>query len=85
MQICRETAEDALEKAIEQAAAGGTFESIYGDYKMTYAKNAGSGAAVALDVESGEVLALANFPDFDPNDFAEGISSEKWQSLQRKK
>lgn len=80
----QETAEDALEKAIEQAAAGGTFESIYGDYKMTYAKNAGSGAAVALDVESGEVLALANFPDFDPNDFAEGISSEKWQSLQRK-
>lgn len=79
----QKTTEDALEQAIEQAAAGGTFASEYGDYSMTYAENAAVGAAVALDVDSGEVLAMASFPDFDPNDFAEGISQEKWNSLQR--
>ena len=79
----QKTVEESLEKAIKQAAVGGTFESEYGDYKMTKAENAAVGSAVALDVKTGEVLALANFPDFNPNDFAVSISSEKWQSLQR--
>lgn len=78
----QQTAENALEKAVEQAASGGIFESVYGDYPMEYAEKAAVGAAVALDVKTGEVLAMASCPDFDPSDFAEGISSEKWQSLQ---
>ena len=43
---------------------------------MTTAKNAASGAAVAIDVETGEVLAMASFPDYDPNDFAVSVSEE---------
>lgn len=41
-----------------------------------------SGAAVALDVETGEVLSLASYPGFDPNIFAKGISSKAWESVQ---
>jgi len=80
----QEVTEKALESAVKQAASGGTFESRYGDVRMTYAPNTASGAAVAIDVKTGEVRAMASYPDFDPNDFVEGISSDKWMSLQQK-
>ena len=46
--------EDALEQAVVKASEGGTFESDYGEVIMSYAENAASGAAVALDVDTGE-------------------------------
>ena len=39
------------------------------------------GAVVALDVSSGEVLALASAPTFDPNVFARGVRDEEWTAL----
>ncbi len=36
------------------------------------------GAAVVLDVRTGEVLALASAPTFDPNKFIPGITQENW-------
>ncbi len=41
----------------------------------------GAGAAVALDVRSGDVLALVSRPAYDPNAFAGGIDPETWQQL----
>jgi len=40
-----------------------------------------AGAAVVLDVHSGEVLAMVNRPSFDPALFARGISGKEWIEL----
>jgi penicillin-binding protein 2 len=39
------------------------------------------GALVAMDPQSGDILALVSKPDFDPNLFARGISPDNWRSL----
>jgi len=39
------------------------------------------GALVAIDPQTGEVLAFVSKPTFDPNLFVEGIDLENWQAL----
>ncbi len=39
------------------------------------------GAAVAIDVRTGDVLAMVSRPTFDPNDFAGGIDTATWKGL----
>jgi penicillin-binding protein 2 len=40
-----------------------------------------SAAVVLLDVKSGDILALASAPSFDPNKFVTGISVADWKAL----
>jgi penicillin-binding protein 2 len=40
-----------------------------------------AGSVVAMDADSGEVLALVSLPSYDPNEFVVGISHAKWNEL----
>lgn len=40
-----------------------------------------AGAAVILDPNSGQVIAMASFPDYDPADFTRPIPTATWDSL----
>lgn len=40
-----------------------------------------SGSAVVMDIESGELIAMASTPAFNPNDFVSGISQAKYNDL----
>lgn len=64
--------EDALKANIEKIRAGG-FGSSY---------DAKGGAAVVMNVKTGEVLALTSAPDFEPQQFVNGISTAKWNEYQ---
>lgn len=43
------------------------------------AKDASEGAAVVLNVQTGEVLAMASYPNYNPALFTNGISSDDYQ------
>jgi penicillin-binding protein 2 len=40
-------------------------------------------AVVVMDVNRGDILAMVSSPAFDPNDFAQGITPEKYQQVQQ--
>jgi len=40
-----------------------------------------NGAVVAMDPHTGEILAMASGPTFDPNDFAVRVSRDEWTKL----
>ena len=69
----QKVAEKSLKNCIKAVQTGGIFKSKYGNRTMRRYANCKSGAVVAIDVETGDVLAMASYPDFDPNLFAEGI------------
>ena len=43
--------------------------------------NAKKAAAIILNPQTGGVLAMASYPSFDPNLFAQGISQQEWDDL----
>ena len=79
----QKVAQGALKQSIEVGHSGGTLKSKLGNVATAGAvAKARSGAVVAIDVENGDVLAMASYPDYDPNKFANGISAEDYKALQ---
>ncbi len=70
----QKVAEKALEDTINKINSGG-FADKFDDAK--------SGSVVAIDIKTGEVLALANYPSYDPSLFVRGISLENWNKLRQ--
>lgn len=67
----QEVAENALKDNIEKIKNGG-FSSTY---------DAKGGAVVVMDVKAGEVLAMASYPDYEPNDWVGGISQSNYNKI----
>lgn len=64
----QQAAEEALKTNIEKINNGGFAET----------REVNTGAAVVVNVKTGEIIALVSYPDFEPELFVEGITTEKW-------
>lgn len=60
--------ENALAHNIEMMQTG----------ELPKATTASEGAAVVVNVKTGEILAMASYPNYDPSLFVNGISTENW-------
>ncbi|MBP3708678.1 MAG: penicillin-binding protein 2 [Clostridia bacterium] len=65
----QKVAEESLKADIEKIASGGYAEQ----------SDATAGAVVVMNTKNGEILALASYPDFEPQLFVNGIGTEKYK------
>lgn len=66
----QKVAEEALKNNIDKIANGGFYKTSPAD----------AGAAIVMNVKTGEVLAMASYQDYDPQLFVDGISQKQYDS-----
>ncbi|MGI6031885.1 MAG: penicillin-binding protein 2 [Coriobacteriales bacterium] len=64
----QKVAEDALKRAFSDA------------HKAGY-PNASAGAIVCMNAKTGEIIAMASYPTYNPAEFVNGISSDTWEEM----
>ena len=72
------TIDSDLQKVTEDALANNI--KMMQDGELRGAETAKEGAAVVLNVKTGEILAMASHPNYDPSLFIDGISTENWNN-----
>ena len=77
------TIDSKLQKIAEQALKDNIEKIRNGGFGKTY--DAKGGSCVVMNVKTGEVLAMASYPDYNPQSFANGISNEEWKSYNENK
>ena len=70
------TIDSNLQKITEQALEANIQKIASGGFGQRFDTNAGS--CVVMNVKTGEVLAMASYPNYNPADFIGGISTENW-------
>ena len=70
----QQVAEDSLQQGISRAQS--IFDAVSGKHYV-----ASGGGAVVLDPRTGEVIASASFPTYDPGQFVGGISQADFDAL----
>ncbi|EPY08352.1 peptidoglycan glycosyltransferase [Paenibacillus alvei TS-15] len=72
-----------IQKATEESIVK-TLEKIRNSSNRTeYAPNARTGYAVAMEVDTGNIVSIASMPDYDPNVWRNGqISSDDYEKIQ---
>jgi len=66
-------AEKALKDNITKISTGG----------FSSRSDADAGAVVVMNVKTGEILAMASYPDYEPQLFVNGISNEKYKEYEK--
>ena len=70
------TIDGNLQKVTENALKNNIEKIRNGGYGTAYPAEAG--AVVVMNVKTGEILAMASYPDFEPQLFVDGITNEKY-------
>lgn len=77
----QEDVEKILRDIVYAKANNEPYPSYYGTEQVMHTPGTQTAAAVVTDIKTGEILASASYPAYDPNMFVNGISSNDWEAL----
>lgn len=77
------TIDENLQRVTEQSLAFNVEKIRAGGFGHAY--DANGACAVVTNVKTGEILAMASYPDYNPQFFCDGISTDQWNNYNNNK